>query len=59
MLLVLSADFFKIHFSKKSFKNTISMSNNFYAVQDRFVGADLGPDCLQRLSAEDKDATSM
>ena len=36
--------FFKIIFPKKSFGNTIRVSNS----------PDLGPNCLQRLSAEDK-----
>ena len=39
-----SADFFfKINFFKKSFRNTIKVSNSL----------DLGPNCLQRLSADD------
>ena len=44
MLLLLSADFF-----------SISVSNGLVPDQGRrFVGPDLGPDCLQRLSADDK-----
>ena len=42
-------------FFKKSFKNTIRVSNSSAPDQarrfDRFVGPDLGPNCLQRLSA--------
>ena len=41
-------------FSKNSFKNTIRVSNCLDPDQDRQnVGPDLGPDCLQRLSAID------
>ena len=37
-----------------------AVSGSLDADQDqRFVGADLGPNCLQRLSADDKDPTSM
>ena len=47
--------FFKLSFSKKSFRNTIRVSNSLDPDQARhFVGPDLGPNCLQRLSAEDK-----
>ena len=50
-----SADFFKINFFlKNSFRNTISLSNSLDPDQARhFVGPDLGPKCLQRLSADD------
>ena len=43
-------------FSKqKSFKNTIRVSNSLDPDQTRhFVGPDLGPSCLDWLSAEDK-----
>ena len=42
-------------FSKKSFRNTIRVSNSLDPDQARhFVGPDLGPNCLQRLSADDK-----
>ena len=44
-------------FSKNSFSNTIRVSNGLDAVQTqrfvRFVGPDLGPNCLHRLSADD------
>ena len=46
-------------FKKKSFRNTIRASNSLDPDQARhFVGPDLGPNCLQRLSAETKVATS-
>ena len=47
--------FFKINFTKNSFRNTIRVSNGLDPDQDRhFVGPDLGPNYLQRLSADDK-----
>ena len=53
MLLLLSADFFlKLTFSKNSFRNTIRVSNGLDPDQDR--RSDLGPNCLQRLKADDK-----
>ena len=56
----LSADFFfKLTFSKNSFRNTIRVSNGFDTDQDRHsVGPDLGPNCLERLSADDKNCPS-
>ena len=50
-----SADFFpKSSFSKISFRNTIRVTNSLDPDQARhFVGPDLGPNCLQRLSADD------
>ena len=50
-----SADFFsKSTFPKNSFMNTIVVSNGCDPDQDRQkVGPDLGPNCLQRLSADD------
>ena len=58
-----SADFFQNQpFRKISFRNTIRVSNSLDPDQARhfvrpdlehFVGPDLGPNCLQRLSAED------
>ena len=50
-----SADFFsKLTFSKISFRNTIRVSNRLDPDQARrFVGPDLGPNCLQRRSADD------
>ena len=49
-----SADFFsKSIFSKKSYRNTIRVSNSLDPDQTRhFVGPDLGPNCLQLLSAD-------
>ena len=54
--LLLSGDFFfKINLFKKSFRNTIRESNSLDPDQARhFVRSDLGPNCLQRLSADDK-----
>ena len=47
--------FFKLTYSKKSFRNTIRVSNSLDPDQARhFVRPDLGPNCLQRLSADDK-----
>ena len=57
LLLLSSADFLKINFFKNSFTNSIRVSNNLDPDQDRqVVGPDLGPNCLQRLSADDKVA---
>ena len=47
-------------FSKKSLRNSIRVSNSLDPDQDRHcVGPDLGPNCLQRLSAGNKVDTSM
>ena len=57
MLLLWSADFFNISFSikKKKIRNAFRVSNSLNPDQDpHSVGPDLGPDCLQRLSADDK-----
>ena len=55
MLFLSSADFLKNYFfEKNSFRNTIRMSNSLDPDQARrFVGLDLGPNCLPRLSADD------
>ena len=46
--------FSKSTFSKNSFRNTIRVSNRVDPDQARFhVGPGLGPNCLQKLSAED------
>ena len=46
--------FFKINFFKKSFRNTIRLSNGLDPDQDcHVISPDLGPNCLQRLSADD------
>ena len=58
MLLLTSADFFtNLTFSKslKIFMKTIKVSNRLATDQDRHsVGPDLGPNCLQRLSSDNK-----
>ena len=57
MHLVSSADFFFTNstFSPNSFRNTIRVSNCLDPDQDRhYVGPVLGPNGLQRLSADDK-----
>ena len=52
---MLSADIFsKSTFSKKNFRNIFGASNNLDPDQARrFVGPDLGPNCVQMLSADD------
>ena len=45
----------ELTFSKRSFRNTISVANSLDPDQaGRFVVPDLGPNCLQTLSADDK-----
>ena len=45
--------FFKINFWKNSFRNTIRVSNSLDRDQARhFVGPDLGPNSLQKLSTD-------
>ena len=47
--------FSKLTYSKNSFKNTIRVSKGLVPDQNRHsVGPDLGPNLLQRLSADDK-----
>ena len=47
--------FFKSTFSTESFRNTIRVSNSLDPDQARQnAGPDLNPNCLQRLSADDK-----
>ena len=59
MFLLSSADFFKLTFSKYSFKNSIRVSNSLDPDQGRHsVGPDLDPNCLQRLSAVAKVVAS-
>ena len=52
-----SADFFNnffYNFSKNSFRNTIRVSNSLSPDQaQHFIGPDLGPNCLQKLTADD------
>ena len=51
--------FLYLIFSKKSKRNTISVTNSLNPDQARhFHGPDLGPNCLQGLLAGDKVATS-
>ena len=53
MLFCLLLTFFKINFSKSSFKNTIRVSNSLDPDQDQHsVGPDLGPNRL-KLSADE------
>ena len=56
MILLPSADFFQNQLSQKnSFTNTIRVSNGLDPDQDQqYVGPDPGPNCLQRLSADNK-----
>ena len=54
MLLLSSADFFLLTFAN-SFRNSIRVSNGLDPDQDRcYVSPVLGPNCLQRLSADEK-----
>ena len=49
-----SAEYFQSTFSKNSFRNNIRVSNSLDPDQARQnVGPDLGPNFLQRLSADD------
>ena len=49
--------FSKLTFSTKIFRNTIRLLNSFDPEQDRHsVGPVPGPNCLQRLSADNKEA---
>ena len=51
-MLLLSAEFYQIFFFLNYFSNTIRVSNSLDPDQDqRCVGRDLDPNCLQRLSA--------
>ena len=54
-------DFFsKLTFSNESFWNTTRVSNGLDPDQDRpYVGPDLDPNCLQRLSADEKRRRSL
>ena len=48
-------NFPKVFFFKNSFRNTVRVSKGLDPDQDRpIVGPDLGTNCLQRLSADDK-----
>ena len=51
--------FFRMLIFKKSFRNTIRVSNSLDPDQaGHFIGPDVGPNCLQRLSVDDEVATS-
>ena len=56
MYLLLSADFFQNCFFLRIMSATVSVSNGLEKDQDQqhSVGPDLGLNCLQRLSADDK-----
>ena len=55
MLLLSSADFSKLSFSKNSFGITVIASKDLNPNQERrFLGLDLGQNRLQRSSADDK-----
>ena len=55
MLLLSSVNFFQMKFKKKSKWNTIRVLNCLGPDQDQCsVSPNLGPNCLQRLSADDK-----
>ena len=54
MIFVVCIFFSKLTLSKNSFRNTTRVSNSLDPDQARhFVGRDLGPNCLQRYSADD------
>ena len=53
MLLLSSVDFFRFILNPDSFMKTISMSNDFNSGQDP-VSPNMCPNCLHRLSADDK-----
>ena len=49
--------FSKLISSKTSFRNTNNVPNSLHLDQpERFVQPDLGPNCLQRLSKDDKSS---
>ena len=60
ILFLSSADSFQnLTFSKISFRNTIRVSNSLDQGQEgHSVGPQLGPNCLQRLSADAKIISS-
>ena len=54
---MLSIEFFsKLNFSNNRFRNTIRVSNSLDPDQaQQNVGPDLGPNCLQRSSTDDRE----
>ena len=55
MSLLSSSDFYQNFFSKSSFRNTIRVPKDLDPDQNRCsVSPDLGSNCLQRLSADEK-----
>ena len=59
MLLLSSADFFKIYFSKKNFMNTTRVSNDLNPDQDRHSASpDLGLNCFLSFQQTTKVAAS-
>ena len=60
MLLLSSVDFSEFTFFFNSLRNTIRVSNGLDPDQDQhYVGPDLGPNCLSRLSADDKSLAQL
>ena len=56
MLLLSSAEFFQVNFSKEILGTKLKCQNGLHPDQDlRSVGPDLGPNCFQRLSAGGKN----
>ena len=56
MLFCRLLSFFRITFFEKFFQEYHQCQNSLDLDQaQRFVGPDLGPNCLQKLSAEDKE----
>ena len=58
MIFLSSADFFfKINCFKKLFQESGRVSNSLDSDQDRHsVGPDLDPNCLKRVTADDKNS---
>ena len=53
-MILSSAEFSKLTLSKNSLRFTIKVANSLHSDQTRhFVGPDLDPNCLHRLSADD------
>ena len=59
-MLLSSADFFQIYLFQKVLSRTLSVSNGLDPDKDQSsVGPDLGPYCLQRLSADTNSRCSL